>query len=96
MLRLMVVTTVLILTLIGVGLAPTLSYIKTTNEGSYTYGYWRGSLTGPQFAPGSNWNPNTCGLSPSSILDNPKGAVIPTVTNTTACEDGKVGVATML
>jgi hypothetical protein len=85
MLRLMVVTTVLILALIGVGLAPTLSYIKATNEGSYTYGYWRGSLTGPQFAPGSNWNPefdnNTFGLSRRSILDNPKGAVIPAVTN---------------
>jgi hypothetical protein len=46
MLRLMVVTIVLILTLIRVGLAPTLSYIKATNEGRYTYGYWRGSLTG--------------------------------------------------
>jgi Co/Zn/Cd efflux system component len=42
MLRLMVVTIVLILTLIGVGLAS-----KATNEGSYTYGYWRGSLTCP-------------------------------------------------
>jgi hypothetical protein len=69
-----------------------LSDATTTNEGSYTYGYWRGSLTRPQFAPGSNWNPefdnNTCGLSPSSILDNPKGAVIPAVTNVTACKDG--------
>jgi hypothetical protein len=72
------------------GLAPTLSY--ATNEGSYTYGYWQGSITGPQFAPGSNWNPeldnNTCHITPSSTLDNPKGAVIPAVTNTTACQDG--------
>ena len=80
-------------------LAPTLSLsifatvkVYGTNEGSYMYGYWQGSLTGPQFAPGSNWNPelanNTCGLTPSSTLDNPKGAVIPAVTNVTACQDG--------
>jgi hypothetical protein len=66
--------------------------VKATNEGSYTYGYWQGSLTGPQNAPGSNWNPefdnNTCRLAPSSTLDNPKCAVIPAVSNKTACEDG--------
>jgi hypothetical protein len=28
-----------------------------TNEGSYQYGYWSGSITGPQYEPGANWNP---------------------------------------
>ena len=77
---------------LAVGWGLTLSFAKATNEGSYMYGYWQGSLTGPQFAPGSNWNPeldnNTCHIAPSSTLDNPKGAVIPAVTNKTACEDG--------
>ena len=77
---------------VGLAVGPTLSIAKATNEGSYMNGYWQGSLTGPQNAPGSNWNPefdnNTCRLTPSSTLDNPKGAVIPAVTNKTACEDG--------
>jgi hypothetical protein len=47
--------------------------VWTTNEGSHTYGYWRGSLTGRQNEPGLNENTefdnNTCGLDPISILD---------------------------
>jgi hypothetical protein len=31
--------------------APTITFVYGTNEGSYQYGYQRGSLTGPQFAP---------------------------------------------
>jgi hypothetical protein len=63
-----------------------------TNEDSYRYGYWRGSLTGPQNGPGANWNPNTefdngtCRPSPSFTLSN--GIVMPAVTNTTACQNG--------
>jgi hypothetical protein len=71
------------------------SHVYGTNEGSYTYGYWQGSLTSPQIAPGVNWNPeldnNTCALKGSYILTYPKeayGTVIPAVTNTTACKDG--------
>ena len=63
---------------------PIFAPVWATNEGSYINGYWQGSLTGPQNGPGANWNPefdnNTCGLAPSSTLDNPKGAVIPAVT----------------
>ena len=42
---------------VGLAVGPTLSIAKATNEGSYMNGYWQGSLTGPQNAPGSNWNP---------------------------------------
>jgi hypothetical protein len=61
-----------------------------TNEGSYQYGYWAGSITGPQYEPGANWNPefynSTCSPSPSYTQDN--GIVIPAVTNKTACISG--------
>ena len=62
-----------------------------TNEGSYTYGYWHGSSTGPLFGPNTNLNPSdqfNCRLAPGFISDNPKGVVIPAVTNTTACTNG--------
>ena len=63
------------------------SFVKGTNEGSYTYGH---SLTGPQNGPGENWNPmdglGGCAISPSFTLDN--GSVMPAVTNTTACING--------
>jgi hypothetical protein len=59
--------------LLGLVAAPTLSSVKATNEGSYTYGYWQGSLTGPQNDPGLNQNTelgNTCQIGPSSTLSN--------------------------
>ena len=63
-----------------------------TNESSWQNGYFQGSLTGPIFEKGANWNPefdnNTCGLHSSYTLDNPKGVVIPAVTNVTACKEG--------
>jgi hypothetical protein len=64
-------------------------------------GYMNGSLKDPQIEPGSNFNPNsndfadvnnTCGTSsgdksPSASVLN-TGAVMPVVTNRTACQDG--------
>ncbi|MGC2575030.1 MAG: hypothetical protein WA364_26260 [Candidatus Nitrosopolaris sp.] len=70
--------------------APTLAY--ATNEGSFISGFWSGSSTGPNNAPGQNANPsfdsNTCKLSSSDTSFTVKSEVIPAVTNTTACEDG--------
>ena len=41
-----------------------------TNEGSYQYGFWSGSNSGPQYGPGLNENPefynNTCSLAPTT------------------------------
>jgi hypothetical protein len=87
----MIKSLTLMLTMAAVlGLSPILSY--GTNESSYQYGYWQGSLTGPTFEKGANWNPIlNCNISPSFISDNPKGVVIPAVTNTTACEAGFFG-----
>jgi hypothetical protein len=62
---------------------------KASNESSFSYGYQQGSLTGPQFAPGVNWNPysefnnNTC-----AIYYPKEGSVIPAITNTTSCLEG--------
>jgi lipoprotein NlpI len=71
-------------------LIPTATFVKATNEGSYIYGKWQGSETGPQNNATLNEYPtfdnNTCGIHPSSTLTN--GVVIPSVTNTTACEHG--------
>ena len=56
-----------------------------------------GSLKDPQIAPGVNFNPNSndfadqdtvCSPSSATVLSN--GAVMPAVTNSTACEDGKI------
>lgn len=80
-----------------VSLAPTLSIAYGTNEGSYQHGFWKGTLTGPQFGKDANWNPysesdnNICVLGGSYMLEYPKevyGIVIPAVTNTTACQIG--------
>ena len=61
-----------------------------TNNGSYQYGFWEGSNSGPQNNASLNEYPtfdnNTCSLVKSTTLNN--GALIPAVTNTTACEDG--------
>jgi hypothetical protein len=49
-----------------------------------------GSLKDPQIASGANQNPeldnNTCRPNPASVLND--AAVMPAVTNTTACKDG--------
>jgi hypothetical protein len=78
------------LLLVMVSSSTTAVWVWATNEGSYMYGYWQGSLTGPQIAPGANWNPefdnNLCTISRSSTLNN--GMVLPAVTNTTACING--------
>jgi hypothetical protein len=70
--------------LLMVMMIPSSTTVWATNEGSYTYGYWQGSLTGPQNEPGLNANTefdnNICHLTPGLILDNPKGVVIPAVT----------------
>jgi hypothetical protein len=63
--------------------------VWATNQSSYEYGYMNGSLKDPQFEPNSNWKPelgSTCHLSSSSILNT--AAIMPAVTNVTACEDG--------
>ena len=87
--KLFVSTSLLILTLM---LMIPMPVIQGTNESSYQYGFERGSLKSPQITPGANWNPefdnNTCALRGSYTLDNPKGVVIPAVTNTTACTIG--------
>ena len=67
--------------------------INGTNQGSYLQGYWEGSLTGPQYNPGSNWysDSGNCVINNGSVLQYPPkvaGVVIPAVTNTTACQDG--------
>jgi len=84
------ITTVLVI--LGLMLTLSTAFVKATNESSYQYGYEQGSLKSPQIAPGVNWNPefdnNTCALRGSYILDNPKGAVIPAITDTTSCIHG--------
>jgi hypothetical protein len=64
---------------------------KATNESSYQYGYMNGSLKGPGVANTSSYlaefNNNICRLSNSSVLYY-TGAIIPAVTNTTACQNG--------
>jgi len=59
-------------------------------EGSY--GYWDSSSTGPGNRHGTNWNPefynSTYRLAPGFGSDNPKGVIIPAITNTTACTVG--------
>jgi tetratricopeptide (TPR) repeat protein len=74
-------------------LIPTATFVKATNEGSYIYGKWEGSLTGPLYAaPGGDWYPefdnNTCALKRADTLTYPKVVTIPAVTNTTSCQDG--------
>jgi Tfp pilus assembly protein PilF len=63
--------------------------VKATNEGSYIYGKWEGSNTGPQHNSTQNNYPeytdNTCSLSNSSTYS---GIIIPAVTNKTACQNG--------
>lgn len=64
--------------------------VWATNQSSYEYGYMNGSLKDPQFEQPANWNPgdvgNTCHIAPASTLND--AAIMPAVTNTTACEDG--------
>jgi hypothetical protein len=64
---------------------------KATNESSYQYGYMNGSLKGPGVANTSSYlaefDNNICRLSNSSVLYY-TGAIIPAVTNTTACQNG--------
>ena len=75
---------------------PTISIARVygTNESSWQNGYFQGSLTGPIFEKGANWNPefsnNTCEIHLSSIKERTlsNGIIMPKVTNTTACQNG--------
>jgi hypothetical protein len=73
----------------------TTATVWATNQSSFEYGYMNGSLKDPQIEAGSNFNPNSnefanlnniCLIHTASVLSD--AAVMPAVTNTTACEDG--------
>jgi hypothetical protein len=67
-----------------------ITHVDASNESSFQYGYMSGSLKSPQIDTNANYFPqldnNTCGLSNSSVLSN--GAIMPAVTNQTACQNG--------
>jgi hypothetical protein len=85
------ITSIIIILFVGltICLAP-ISYANATNESSYYHGIMAGSLKSPQIASGANWNPeldnNTCSKNSASVLND--AAVMPAITNVTACKDG--------
>jgi hypothetical protein len=69
-------------------LTPTLA--KTSNESSYQYGYMVGSSKSPNININTNEYPQlhdyTCELTNASVTGG--GAILPAVTNITACQNG--------
>jgi hypothetical protein len=85
---------ILLVSLVLVLMTTPLSQVWATNAGSYIVGFWKGSSTapvGPQGNQNTEFDSNTCKLSPSDAGFDyliPFRTTLPAITNTTACQDG--------